>query len=110
MSIKVYVTTTDPSTVSSLKTEEEEILTTLGPKEETFAIQLQELFESVTDAIKTSLDIESQLTVEITGSMSLKAQGGLKYLFFNLGAETGSANTMKVTLSTVVHPQKLKSR
>jgi hypothetical protein len=46
MPIKVYATAVDPASVSSLQTEDEEILTTLGPQEETVAVQLQELFES----------------------------------------------------------------
>ena len=109
MSIKVYATAVDPNSVSSLQTEEEEILTTLGPAEETVAVQLQELFESVTEALSSKVEVESQLTVEINGSVSLKAQGGLKYLFFNIGAETGNTNTMKVTLSTSLFPKKQKT-
>lgn len=106
MTIKVYATAVDPASVNSLQTEEEEILTTLGPQEETVAVQLQELFESVTESLSTQLEVESQLTIEINGSVSFKAQGGLKYLFFNIGAETGNTNTMKVTLSTTLHPKK----
>ena len=56
-----------------------------------------------------NIDVESKLTVEINGSVSLKAQGGLKYLFFNIGAETGNTNTMKVTLSTTLHPKRQKT-
>ncbi len=108
VTIKVYATAVDPTSVSSLQTEDEEILTTLGSQEETVAIQLQELFESVTESISAKLEVESQLTIEINGSVSLKAQGGFKYLFFNVGAETGSTNSMKVTLSTKLHPKKQK--
>jgi hypothetical protein len=46
----------------------------LGPQEETVAVQLQELFESVMEALSSKVDVESQLTVEINGSVSLKAQ------------------------------------
>ncbi|MCP4405925.1 MAG: hypothetical protein GY801_52610 [bacterium] len=104
MSIKTYVTTSNPNAVSSLKTEEAEILTTLGTDEETIAVKLQELFESVSEAITPNLKTEGQLTVEITGSVSLKAQGGMKYLFFNIGGETGSTDSMKVTLSAKLNP------
>jgi hypothetical protein len=105
MPIKVYATAVDPASVSSLQTEDEEILTTLGPQEETVAVQLQELFESVMEALSSKVDVESQLTVEINGSVSLKAKGELKYLFFNIGAETANTNTMKVTLSTTLQPK-----
>jgi hypothetical protein len=50
------------------------------------------------------------LTVEINGSVSLKAKGELKYLFFNIGAETANTNTMKVTLSTTLQPKIQKTK
>ena len=110
MPIKTYITTVDPKNVSSLKAEKEEILTTLGTQEENVAIQLQELFSSVTEAITASLESESQLTIEITGSVSLKAQGGIKYLFFNAGAEAKSTNSMKVVLSTILKPKNTETK
>jgi hypothetical protein len=105
MSIKTYITTVDPSEVSSLNTEEGEILTTLGPQEDSVAVQLKELFSSVTEAISDSIEGESKLTIEITGSISLKVQGGVKYLFFNAGAEAGKTIGMKVVLSTTLMPK-----
>lgn len=105
MPIKTYVTTVNPNEVSSLKTDEKEILTTLGPQEEAVAVQLQELLSSVTQAVTANLDVESQLTLEVTGSVTLKAEGGIKYLFFNVGAEVGATGTMKVVLSTTVKPK-----
>lgn len=105
MPIKTYVTTCNPNEVSSLKTEETEILTTLGASEAALAVQLQELFEAVTTSIIPTIKTESQLTVEVIGSMSLKAEGGVKYLFFNVGGETGTTGTMKVVLSTTLHPK-----
>lgn len=105
MPIQTYVTTIDPNTVSSLQIDETEILPTLGPQENSVAVQLQELFASVSNAIKASLEVESQLILEITGSLSLKAEGGVKYLFFNVGASAEAAGTMKVTLSTTLGPK-----
>lgn len=105
MSIKMYATTVDPSAVSSLNIEGKEILPTLGPGEDAIAVQLEELFTAVTEDISGSLQVESQLTLEITGSLSLKAQGGIKYLFFNVGAEVGTTGTMKVSLSTTLKPK-----
>ena len=85
--------------------EDRTILPTLGPQEKTVAVQLQELFTSVTDSITASLEVESQLMLEITGSITLKAEGGVKYLFFNVGASAEAAGTMKVTLSTTLRPK-----
>ena len=104
MAIKAYATAVDPNKVSSVDVGSKKILTTLGP-EDNVAVQLQELFESVTESITASLEVESSLTIEISGSISLKAQGGAKYLFFNVGAETSATGTMKVTLTTKINPK-----
>lgn len=104
MPIHVYVTSVNPDTVSSIDLDETEILPTLG-QEKPIAVQLEELFTSVTQAITGSLEVESQLTLEIAGSVSLKAEGGVKYLFFNVGAEAGATGKMKVILSTKIGPK-----
>lgn len=105
MPIKTYITTVDSKEVSNLKTEDGEILDTLGTKEKNIAVQLEELFSSVTEAISSSIDVESKLTIEVTGSISMKAKGDIKYLFFNAGAETGTTGGMKVVLSTTLKPE-----
>lgn len=106
MSIKTYVTTGDSKEVSNFKSDDGEILDVLGTREENIAVQLEELFSSVTEAISSSIDTESKLTIEITGSISMKAKGDVKYLFFNAGAETGTTGGMKVVLSTTLKPDK----
>ena len=104
MSIDLYVTSTDVNNKSSIKVDNTEILSTLGPEEETISVQLKELFESVTQAVIPTIQTESQLTVEVSGEISMKAQAGIKYLFFNIGGEAGSKGAMKVTLSTTLKP------
>jgi hypothetical protein len=49
MPIQTYVTTVDPNTVSNLQIDEIEVLLTLGPQENAVAVQLQELFASVSN-------------------------------------------------------------
>ena len=105
MTIKTYITTVDPKETNLFEAEKGEILDTLGQQEEAVAVQLQELFTSVTEAITDSLEVESQLTIEITGSVSLKAKGDVKYLFFNAGAEAGTNGGMKVVFSTTLKPK-----
>lgn len=105
MSIRTYVIAVDPNAVGSLQTDDGEILTVLGPQEEAVAVQLQELFSSVIEAVTASLEAESRLTVEVIGSVSLKAQGGIKHLLFNIGAEAGATGAMKVVLSTTLKPK-----
>lgn len=105
MPIKAYATTVSPDSAKSLRVEDKEILKTLGDQDKAVAVQLRELFGSITESITASLEVESQLVVEITGSVSLKAQGSTKYLFFNVGAEAGATGTMRVTLTTTLKPK-----
>lgn len=104
MTIKTYVTTANSNKIDNLEINEEELLIPLGLQEDAIAVQLEELFNSVTKAIKTSIEVESQLTIEITGSVTLKTQGGVKCLIFNAGAESGNTAGMKVVLSTTLKP------
>jgi hypothetical protein len=106
MTIQAYVVSADPNEISSIHLEDRELLDTLGAQDEAVAVQLQELFTSVSGAIATSLEVESQLTIEVTGSISLRAEAGVvKYLFFNLGGEASATGTMKVILSTTLKPR-----
>ena len=105
MTIRTYITTVDSEDIENLNTEDGEILDTLGTREENVAVQLQELLSSVTESIAESIDVESKLTIEITGSISMKAKGDIKYLFFNAGAEAGTTGGMKVVLSTTLKPK-----
>lgn len=104
MSIDVYVMSKDVDSVSKLKIDGKEILSTLGKKEDAFALKLQEVFQSVKKSILPTIENESDLTIEVTGSVSMKASGGIQYLFFNIGGEAGKTGTTKVTLKTTLQP------
>lgn len=103
MTIITYVTTVESEEIETLSTEEGEILDTLGT-EENIAVQLKELFSSIIESIAESIEVESQLTIEITGSVNMKAKGDAKYLFFNAGAEAAKTSGMKVVFSTTLKP------
>ncbi len=111
MSVQAYLTTTSiediPLSIEEVpvETREERQLPMLGSEEDAVAIRLQELFEAITSSMASSIDVESQLTVEVTGSISLKARGGFQYLFINAGAEASQTGTMKVVLSTTLQPK-----
>ncbi len=109
MSIELYVTSVDPNSEQAVEIDERQILPTLGAGEEAIAVQVQELFESVIEKVADSIEVESQLTIEVTGSLTLKTQGGIKYLFFNVGGEAGKTGTMKVSLSTTLQPKNQSS-
>ncbi|MCP4116955.1 MAG: hypothetical protein GY737_16435 [Desulfobacteraceae bacterium] len=105
MAIKAYVTTSDTDEIDNLIIEDQEVLETLVPKENEIAVQMQELFSAVSESISESLVTESQLTIEVSGAIKLKATGGAKFLVFNLSGGTSNENAMKVTLSTTLKPK-----
>lgn len=104
MSIKVYFVSSNIEEASSTKIDDRTILGTLGDRNEAVAVQLKELFESVTEAIKPSIKTKSDVIIELTGSMDIKMEGSVKYLIFNAGASGTAAGTMKVTLKTELIP------
>lgn len=105
MTLQTLVTFQPSSEVSKVHFGDHEILDVLGTREEAIAIQLQELLSSVTQAVREAIESEGELSVEINGSLELKASAGIQYLFFNIGAGTSKTNTMKVTLKTKVTPK-----
>ncbi|MBP1918225.1 hypothetical protein [Youngiibacter multivorans] len=104
MSIKVYFVSSNIEEASSTKIDDRTILGTLGDRNEAVAVQLKELFESVTEAIKPSIKTKSDVIIELTGSMDIKMEGSIKYLIFNAGASGTASGTMKVTLKTELIP------
>ena len=105
MSLQTLVTFQSSSEVSKIRFEDYEILDLLGEREEAVAVQLKELLSSVTEAVREAIESEGELSVEINGSLELKASAGIQYLFFNVGAGASKTNTMKVTLKTKVTPK-----
>lgn len=104
MSLQTYVIFANPDT-ASIQIGETEILETLGGKDGRIAIQLKEVLESVQEAVCDALEAEGELQIEISGSLDLKASGGINYLFYNIGGEANKSNTMKVVLTTKIAPK-----
>lgn len=104
MTVKTVVTFQDLTETSKIKLEDRELLDVLGDREEAVAVQLGELLESVTESLRGALEHEGELTLEINGALDVKTAAGVKYLFFNAGADVTKHNTMKVTLKTKVMP------
>ena len=105
MPLQVYATSAGPRSRTVELPAGEKLLDVLGDQEWVVAVQLEELFSAVTESVTGSLTEESTLTIEVTGSVDLKAKAGAKLLFFNLGGEAGKATTMKVVLETKVRPR-----
>lgn len=105
MSLKMCVVSASPEEKKNVKLDNYELVDVLGDKEENYAVQLEELLNTVVEPIKSNIEHESELTIEITGSTTLKASGGVKWLFFNIGSEGSKSGTMKITLKTKIMPE-----
>ncbi|MGD2088747.1 MAG: hypothetical protein PVH61_21390 [Candidatus Aminicenantes bacterium] len=106
MPINTYIISTDDPQPQNLQVEDYELRDVLGKREETLAVKFEELYSSIIESISKSLSHESELTIEVSGSFTLKAEGGAKWLFFNAGGSTSKTDNMKVTLKTQINPHK----
>lgn len=105
MTIEAYITTSKaPLLTTDNNTGKPIVLDTLGPKEDAIALKFDELFSAISEPIQKKISTESTLTIEVTGTMTLKASGGVKYLLFNAEAGAENQQTLKVTLSTKLLP------
>jgi hypothetical protein len=106
MPLNVYVISSNDPQAQKLRVEDYELVDVLGKTEDAFAVKIEELFSSVLEPVSKIVSQDSELTVEISGDVTLKAEGGAKWLFFNAGGSTSKTNSMKVTLKTKISPQK----
>ena len=106
MPLEVYVTASKDPESKTIKIDNRELVPTLGAEEEASAVRIGEMLNSISNLIGEKLSSESELTIELTGSTSLKGEGGFKYIIFNLGGSVSKDNTMKVTLKTKVGANK----
>ncbi|MEM7133665.1 MAG: hypothetical protein AAF702_45645 [Chloroflexota bacterium] len=102
MSLQIFVTFGSTDDISTVRLNDSEILETLGSSEEKIAVQLKDILESVKNVVRDSLDSEGELQIEISGTLDIKASGGINYLFYNISGEANKTNTMKVTLTTKI--------
>jgi hypothetical protein len=98
MSLNVYVTSSKPGAEDRINLGDRELVTTLGPSESAMAVKIGELFSAVLAEVKGKNIGDGELTAEVTGSVTLKAEGGVKWMIFNIGGGAEKNNQMKVTL------------
>lgn len=104
MSIKLFLVD-DKSRVDQLTNiVDQEKLITLGTKEDEIVFQLKEILESVIQNIPSSLNEETEVSIEVEGAINFVIEGGVKYLFFNVGTERQEGGKMKVCLTTTIKP------
>lgn len=106
MPLNVYVISSKDSQSQKLRVEDYELVDVLGKTEEAVAVKIEELFTSVIESLSKVVPQESELTLEISGDVTLKAEGEAKWLFFNAGGSASKTDSMKVTLKTKINPQK----
>ena len=102
MSLDIYVLSAYSSENIKIKTEEFEIVPILGKKEEAIAVKIDELFSTITNAISEKVTGKSELIIELNGSISLNAEVGGKFMFFNAGGGVEKSNSMKITFKTEI--------
>ena len=78
-------------------------------KADAIAVRLDELIRSIKDTVGSTITAESDLTVEISGGITLSAQGSAKWLFFNIGGGAKTTDTLKVVFKTKLQPQGTKT-
>ena len=105
MGIEILVHTSDETDLDKLEFEDYQVVDVLGKREKDLALKIDELYSEVIESVGKSLKHESELTIEISGSIDLKANAGAKWLFFNVGGSVEKNNSMTVTLKTKINPQ-----
>lgn len=103
MSIKVLVTADAAEEVDFV--DDSELLDVLSGEYDV-AFQLCDLFSAVKEALAETVDQESELNIEVTAALDLKASAETKFLIFNVGGAANKTNTMTVSLKTKIKPKK----
>jgi hypothetical protein len=110
MSMEVVLVATDLKKPQKLNFQNYDLVRVLGTEEEAIAVRVSEVLKAISDTVASSIITESELTIEITGSMKLKAEGGVKWLVFNVGGGTESGDELKVVLKTKLNPAVVKTQ
>lgn len=65
---------------------------------------LKELLRSINEQIKTSIEQECEVKIEIKGSVSISGKGGINWGIFNLGGSAEKKDSVTVSLATKLVP------
>lgn len=104
MGVEILVHTSDEADLEEIQFDDYQVVDVLGKKEKDFALKIDELYSEVIESVGKSLKHESELTIEITGSINLKANAGAKWLLFKVGGSAEKTNSMTITLKTKIKP------
>lgn len=109
MAVKTVVVTSDRAKARKVKFEDYDLVEVLGDSNDALGLRIDEVVRSISDSVRESITSESELAIEITGSVSLKGEAGAKWLFFNIGGSATESDTLKVTLTTKLSPARSSS-
>jgi len=80
-----------------------ELVEVLGWSEDV-GVQLDDVLKIVSETVGKSISTESELMIELSGSVAVKANAEAKWLVFNVGGSGERSTTLKVTLKTMLKP------
>ena len=106
MALTALVTTGEMTKTGKIRTEEYDVVEIMGDSDGEIAVRLEELMRSVSESLEKSISAEAELTLEVSGSMSLRGSGEARFLFFNVGGTGTTSNSLKVVLRTSIAPKK----
>ena len=104
---KVYVVSTDLESAKTIEIEGKERQRTLSESDDkAIALNLEQLFSTISKDLQSVIEEQSELSIEVSASMTVKALGNVKAVFLNVGGEGSSSNTTKIVLKTTLNPNK----
>lgn len=105
MSLAAYVvgqSVVDGVHASSPETTIEE---TLGMVDSGLVASLGDVVGAIIEAASSHVVVKSDLTIEMSASLSIGGSGSMKYVLFNFGGEVAKNDTVKIVLKTNVEPR-----
>ena len=103
--LKIAVACRAPEEYEELEIAGQKLLTMRGGKEEK-AIDLKELLESITDEVSGCITEPCDMTLELSGSTTYGAGGGLKALIIDISGKAEKTSGIKITLNIKINPKK----
>ena len=103
--LKIAVSCRDPEEYEELEIDGQKLLSMRGEKEEK-PIDLKELLESITDEVSGCITEPCDMTMELSGSTTYGAGGGLKALIIDISGKAEKTSGIKITLNTKINPKK----
>jgi hypothetical protein len=104
MAMKVYVTEAGSKRPLNIVEGNQILRRARGTGKDT-AIELKELFAAIRQSVVPVLDDDGTLDIELTGSISLRLEGGVSFPVFHLSGEAAATRSTRVLLSTKLHPR-----